>query len=67
MSSRTLKTPLSCFRVKLVTNLLEVIGMDIVLALISKKKQELTIYIMPSDQRKAYIYKNIILEITNMP
>ena len=40
--------------------------MDIVLALISKKKQELTIYIMPSDQRKAYIYKNIILEITNM-
>ena len=49
MSSRTLKTPLSCFRVKLVTNLLEVIGMDIVLALISKKKQELTIYIMPSD------------------
>ena len=49
MSSRTLKTPLSCFRVKLVTNLLEVIGMDIVLALISKKKQELTIYIIPSD------------------
>ena len=48
MSSRTLKTPLSCFRVKLVTNILELIGMDIKLALISKKNQELTIYFMPS-------------------